>query len=315
MNGAILYFCHDNPAPAGGVLTIYNHVKILNKHGIKSFIVHTKKGFKLSWFSLSVPILYAEGNFTVSSNDLLMFPEDYGSAIGALRSLQVRKYIFCQNHYYIFKSLKEGENWDDLGIEKIICSSDVIRDFLCELFGYSDLPVIHYGFDSRLFKPRPKKMQIAYMPRKRPFEIEFVRKCFYYFWPEFREVPWVPIHGKSQEQVARILGQSEIFLSMSLYEGFGMPPVEAMMSGCIVVGFHGDGGREYARDENGFWCQEGDIIDCARKLGYVLKLYQTEPERIESVRAQAMITAQHYHLENQEKEVIQFWQNEANFTG
>jgi len=36
-------------------------------------------------------------------------------------------------------------------------------------------------------------------------------------------------------------------------ESFALAPVEAMASGCIVVGYTGSGGLEYATPENGFW--------------------------------------------------------------
>ena len=36
-------------------------------------------------------------------------------------------------------------------------------------------------------------------------------------------------------------------------EAFPLTPLEAMASGCVVVGHHGNGGREYAGPANGFW--------------------------------------------------------------
>ena len=43
-----------------------------------------------------------------------------------------------------------------------------------------------------------------------------------------------------------------IFLTFSNQEGFGLPPVEAMACGCLVVGYHGHGGKEFLKPEWSF---------------------------------------------------------------
>ncbi len=66
---------------------------------------------------------------------------------------------------------------------------------------------------------------------------------------------WAVIQNKSEAEVAAIMGQAAIFLSLSRFEGLGMTTLEAMASGCLVVGFTGIGGREYASRTNGFWVE------------------------------------------------------------
>ena len=49
------------------------------------------------------------------------------------------------------------------------------------------------------------------------------------------------------------MGQSTVFLS-SVPSGIAWPrTARSDGSGCIVVGYHGTGGLEYATPENGFW--------------------------------------------------------------
>ena len=45
--------------------------------------------------------------------------------------------------------------------------------------------------------------------------------------------------------VVKILQKSSIFLSFSTQEGFGLPPLEAALSGSMVVGYTGEGAKEY----------------------------------------------------------------------
>lgn len=52
----------------------------------------------------------------------------------------------------------------------------------------------------------------------------------------------VPIAGRSEASTAEILRSYPIFLSFSDREGFGLPPAEAMASGCYVIGFPASAG-------------------------------------------------------------------------
>jgi glycosyltransferase involved in cell wall biosynthesis len=254
-----------------------------------------------------VPILYsADKDFQLSPKDIIVIPEDYREALEALREINIKKYIFCQNHFYIFKGLRKDTTWADLDID-VFCSSEIIRKFLQSVFDYDGVPVIHCAIHLELFKPRKKKLQIAYMPRKRPAELDFIRNLFNRLYKQYKEVPWICIDKVNDAKVAEILSESAIYFSTSLYEGFGLPPIEAMACGCIVVGFHGGGGLEYASSENGYWCEEGDIIECVRTLGHVVSLIDNNDEKVNKVRNRALKKAGEYTFDRQEGELLDFW--------
>ena len=50
-------------------------------------------------------------------------------------------------------------------------------------------------------------------------------------------------------EVAQTMKESLFFLSFSELEGCPLPPAEAMSSGCYVIGFTGNGAREYMLPE------------------------------------------------------------------
>jgi glycosyltransferase involved in cell wall biosynthesis len=236
--GRILYINYDSLEPAGGVKVIYSHVWHLVRHGYPAFVVHNKAGFRPPWLRCEVPRLYFEKDLRILSNDKVVIPEDHNAALEAFRKVSVSKYVFCQNHFYIFKGLKDY-SWDSFGISDVFCCSGIISEFVRSVFGYREVPVIHNAIPLDVFRPAKKKLQIAYMPRKRPFELDFIRNLFTRLDGQYKHVPWVCIDKMDEAKVAEILGESAIFLSTSLYEGFGLPPLEAMSCGCIVVGFHG----------------------------------------------------------------------------
>lgn len=309
-NGRILYICHDCLEPSGGVKVIYSHVSHLVGNGFPSFVVHIHEGFTPPWLKSNVPVLYAKSGFRVSPNDIVVIPEDNKTAIRAFRNVQVRKYIFCQNHYYIFKGIRDGKSWADYGISRIFCCSEIISRFIRSVFEIGEVPVIHNAVCSDTFKPREKKLQIAYMPRKTPGELDFIKNLFHFLFKQYEQVPWVRIDNVNETKVAEILSESDIFLSTSIYEGLGLPPLEAMACGCIVVGFHGDGGREYASSDNGFWCEEGNLVECARSLGHVIDLINKKDKTVGKIKTEARGKVAQYSSERQQRELIDFWSKE-----
>jgi hypothetical protein len=53
-----------------------------------------------------------------------------------------------------------------------------------------------------------------------------------------------------------------------------------MASDCVVAGFTGGGGREYAVKENGFWVEEDDFTGCVKQLPAAITLSRNHgPER------------------------------------
>ena len=309
LQGRIIYVNYDSLEPSGGVKVIYSHVSHLVKNGYPAFVLHNRRGFKLPWLECDVPILYAEDNLQISPNDIVVIPEDHKAALNVFRNIQVRKFVFCQNHYYIFKGLQNGDSWQDYGVSKVFCCSDIISKFICKVFSYSEVPVIHNAIQLDLFKPRDKKLQIAYMPRKTPGELEFIRNLFKRLYKQYDNIPWICIDKVKESKVAEIMSESAVFLSTSIYEGFGLPPIEAMASGCIVVGFHGDGGMEYASDDNGYWCDGNNITECAKTLGQVISLIINGDHIAHQTKSQALKKAGEYTYDRQENDLLHFWSN------
>jgi len=65
MDYATVYvICPDFAPPSGGVKQLYRHVDILNRHGIRAFIVHQRRGFRVRYFHHSTPIVYNRKIFT-----------------------------------------------------------------------------------------------------------------------------------------------------------------------------------------------------------------------------------------------------------
>lgn len=98
----------------------------------------------------------------------------------------------------------------------------------------------------------------------------------------------------SQEQLASIIRNSDIFLSTSLYESFPLPPFEAMASGVAVIATDCGGIREYAREgQNILLSEQGDIQSLTSAIIYLLN----DPEARHILSAQGVKTTQKYSFE------------------
>ena len=124
--------------------------------------------------------------------------------------------------------------------------------------------------------------------------------------PDLDHVQWDPIEGVPRAEVARRMAASEIFLAMGQREGLGLPPLEAMATGALVVGFYGGGGREYATPENGDWFGDDDHFAFVEALAARVDAL-IAGERFEDRRAAGRATAASFGREAFEAQLAAAW--------
>ena len=274
--------CPDWDRPAGGIRKQYRAVDALNAAGLDAAIVHTRPGFACSWFPHTTRI-EAASSVVVGERDVIVVPEIYGAAIRDL-PVGVRHVIFNQNPYVTLDSLVAGgaaaatpyvDNPDLAGVVVVSADSAEVLEY-----AFPDAPVmrIRLGIDPAIHHPpvEPPGKRIAYMPRKRADEPKEVLQLL-----ELRglleEWELVEIDRRSEAETAELLRSSRIFLSFSVREGFGLPPCEAMASGCLVVGFDGFGGREYFRLPYAESVENGDTVAFARAVERLTRRFDDDP--------------------------------------
>jgi len=302
----IYYACPDNPSPSGGVRRLYRHVEILNQHGIQAYILHTWPGFKISWFETEAPVRYlGDQGLDFPKDDILVIPEVMTSLMKLAAKEPINRVVIALNWAFIFDCLPLGEDWRTYGITRAIAGSQYEREFILKTMGI-DAHVLVSGTDCDLFHPYEKKiLQIAYMPRKNSLA-SVILGAFRSMYPELREIPFVSVDGLPHKSVAQIFKQSSIFLTATFPEGLARPPIEAMASGCIVVGFAGRGALEYMiNGENCYRADDGDVLTAANYLAQAvidIRNGQTQP-----MQEKARSTALEYNLQKEEQRVMQYW--------
>lgn len=308
----LFYVTPDNPKPCGGVKTRYRHVDILNRHGIPACILHEKAGFRCTWFDNNTPVTSFETLSRAHAGDLLVLTEVHGPHAHTMAKGLLKKVIFNQGVFntfngYSLDTRSQETPYTHPDVLAVIVNSEYAFEYIHHVFPRIPLFRIHYGIDTTLFHPRPKKKQLVYLPTKNIRDILQVINIL-----KFRGTlsGWdlVPIDQNTETETAAILGESSVFLNFTLQEGFGMPAVEALACGCLVIGYDGISGREYLRPDFSHIVPHNNILAFVHQVEKVLTMHEKEPNLIEQKRASAVEYIQKlYYPEREEKELVSAW--------
>ena len=265
-----------NDEITGGIKTTYVHADLLRELGFK--VVVLQPAGPPTWLNEQLQSL-AVREASANAEDILVFPEIHLGSLADLAKKEVsaRKVMFCQNQYYMFFYGITAEEYARFGFTKFIASSHFAKRCIESVLHLRDVAFVPCHIERDLFFPREKQMQIVTMPRKFPFvgglpgQATLMKKMLGLKYPHLRDVPWALFENEPQHKVAETMGQSTIFLSLSRLESLGLGPLEAMASGCIVVGYHGTGGLEYATPENGLWFSPEQIEELVDALAGVIE--------------------------------------------
>jgi len=214
----------------------------------------------------------------------LVVPEYYGPSLNELPT-GPRVVIFNQNAYHTFTGANSAlisefyANRDR--VSAILVVSEDNASYMRYAFPGVPISLIRQCIDTSIFWPSQHmpERRIAFMPRRRAADCRQVldllatRGCLEKWEP-------VEINGLSEGATAEALRKSPIFLSFSEQEGFGLPPAEAMASGCYVVGYTGLAGREYFDSAVCAAVEEGNVLAFAMAAEQVMMRFEAEPESI-----------------------------------
>ncbi len=339
---AIYFLTPDYSAPSGGVQVIYRHVDILNSNGIPAFVLHRTMGHRCNWFENHTPVvcwdqsvqrrayfklrkylqperpreIFLRGAkaLAIGSGDFLALPEIYGPELAEIGP-GVPKVILNQGCYLTFQGYPLDSRpivtpYGHADVKGILINSEDGLGYLRYVFPNQPVTRFHLAIDPALFSyQREKKRQICYTPRKNELAVRQVvnilkaRNALNGF-------ELVPFSGLPQAKVAKLLQESALFLTFGQYEGFGLPPAEAMACGCITIGYHAGGGREFMKPEFSFPIPSGDVISYAETIEEVIMNYDVEPDRFAAMgKAASDFILATYTPQRETEDIVGFWRS------
>jgi hypothetical protein len=265
----IVYLLPRDNRPVGGNKVSYRHSEIIARQGASCRVFHPEKPeFRYTWFANEIVPLKV-GHFDPRT-DFLVFSEMW-AAIAAKFCVPagIRYAISVQNGYLAQNTagfspevLQSAYRHADLILSISADTSALTRlthpyvdaRRILRLF-YSIPPIFSFG---------PKEKLITYMPRKLRPHSDRMRVYLNNILRDDWRVQ--AIENLDEGGVAELMSRSSIFLSFSELEGYPLPPIEAALSGNIVVGYTGQGAKEYFRPPVFREVENGDFQTFVREV-------------------------------------------------
>ena len=257
----IIYFCPKVSVPYGGIKVIHRHSQVINEIGGQSCVYYHagESTNKIDWFHHNAEI--KSDNRFDPSNDFVILPECWiMESWKLLKKVNIEYGVFIQAPYQVRHGINENDIEECYETAKfLICISEDVVNCVFQFFPAHVDKIIRVStsVNTSLFRIGSKENIIAYMPRKMVHHSELLIPVLRARLPEAWRI--VPIDNMSESGVAEVLTTSQIFLAFVDLEGLGLPPIEAALSGNFVIGYTGQGGKEYWNRPIFNEIQTGDI--------------------------------------------------------
>lgn len=305
----------------------YVQIGFMNKvKALKDFLKKKIKNSLLSHYSIESNMLIdPKASFiTVDENgnevslgkptihDILVYPEFYAYILSQNYSDQFFV-IFNQGVYNTFKNSRFVENnpYHNSKLLGALVVSENSLDYLNLAFPQINVYRVHNSINPKMFSfHKHKKKQIAYVKKDLwESDIRQVTKILQSR-GQLQDWKFAPIENLKEEEVSQILKESLIYLSFPYQEGFSLPPAEALACGCIVIGYHGQGGKEYLKEPWAFPILSGDIVDFVKKIEEVaLSLNKDRHIFEDQSENTSKYILNEYSNENEVEDLMLAWRN------
>lgn len=307
----VYYYCPNLNHPSGGMGVLFKQAKILADNGYDVTLLYEgQETFNPTWMEFSIeyiPKVRINGleSLRIDSNDLLVIPEGFGNLIDSTKNMKCKRTVLAQSWIYIYTSMPRAKSWKESGIESVISVSQGITEYIQKYMPGIEVKQYKQSI-SPIFKSNlDKEFKVCYSSSRSNTQqmnthnlINIVKSTD----KRLRNVQFVELKGMSKQQFANELADCAFCLYTDEIAGFGTLPLEAMACNTHVVGFSNIGNKEYVRNSNGFWCQNGDYHTLTDNIIVELNRFLDGYE-YDGLCLHEINTASHYN-EPQEKERI-----------
>lgn len=281
--------------PTGGAYMAYHIGRLLSRHfGYDPVDVQvTEVGPALFEYDTPMPtITGGEMERAISEEDVLVVNPSFSQFLYGLR-LPGRKIMYVQD-FRTFLLL-------DCHCDLYVSVSQLVARYVHALYGINSpvIPAFITGpkQDITPWDERPENSAIIYMKNpttEHQILLGHMRRMMAHMSPQVDLTRIIEGRGMKQEEFLTILGSVRYFVNLSLAEGFGLVPLEAMMMGAAVTGVDGLAGADYMR--NGSNAQVASIRDL-RRLGMTMQALFDNDELARRLVEGGRRTASHYTYE------------------
>jgi hypothetical protein len=298
MPSPAIYYAFSLPPVTGGDFVSLDHIAALRRAGFNALAFYgaSDDGFH----KFSVPV--ARLGIAFQPEDILVLGEVYSWQ--QARPVPGIKVMHNQNPYLTFTGIESVAALNAYPLDHILVPSDFCAARLTEMGVKKSILRVHPALPD-YFAPAAKSLCIAYAPGKRPNEAAYVKGYFQAAAPDYAHLPWVALENRTRKDCAAAMAQACVYAAFPHLESLGLMNLEAMASGCHVVGYTGHGGAEYASDTNGDWIADGDHADFVKKLIAACRLFESGAPDAKVAAGRA--TAAEFSQSRFERELAAAW--------
>ena len=279
----MIYYFLPDPGIFGGVKVGYQFAELLNSLGLRA-VVASPAGKSPQWFRSSAAVLDEQEvlrNLFPSDWALFSLQTDYER----LKNTPARLAFHCQG-----TNPMHAPTFRDLEVLIMTCW-DQATQYVKEHFSRDPVEVGISVSDCFYFNGDLKHGNtVACMTRRGK---DIIMACE----DACPQLHFLKIDNMGEYAVSSIMKKTEIFIATAEKEWFGLPALEAMASGCVVLSVPVLGGMDFLRDgENCIIAEAGKMPD---RLKWISHPKQAELRA--KLRHNAVATAYGYRLSFQRK--------------
>ena len=291
-----IYYCLFYDGMSGGHRIGMEHVHFLKEAGFDVSVV--VPGGKIEWFKYK--------NFeTIDYPEFFekVLPEDWLMFCGIITDLPVIQEVKC-NKLYLIQHYIYGESlYFDLEGEAIV-GADVLQDYFIKYYD-KVVDCIPFGIRTKDFAydGKSKKNNKVVAIRHNLWK-GFIDRAV----PDlYRQFDFDLLEKLSEDEVKQKLGEANIYVHLTAFEGFGLLPLEAMLKKAIVISCT-EGLGKYAIDGVTYIKAKPEVDDIIKCVRRVVDNRLTH----DKMRQTAYEIALKYDWEHKKDRVIEFWKDKLN---
>jgi hypothetical protein len=311
----IIFICSLKDKAYGGIDVIVNFCECLNSLNYESSILNLKNiNFFHKLNFRQTPKRYQNRNLKyistfkdIKKDDFVIIPEILiGKCLNYFLENKIKFAVFFQSY-----TLIKSENFEDYSkAEVFISTSDYITKSLKTFFSHKNIIPLRLQV-KYLRECQNKEKLISYMPRKLSKHSKLIVAILQRHIPANWKIQ--RIENLSHHETLMELSKSSIFLSITDFEGFGLPALEAGIHGNLVIGYSGVGGKEYFKKPIFHEIEFGDVSLLVKKVKIIIKNIENNLISRSDFNLQSSKLRKYYSKENQSRSLIRLAKELQNY--
>lgn len=310
----IFYYATDIDRPSGGEKDTYQHVDILNQNGFEAYALHQHSSYRHTWFRNNTRTICFRDLWEIYDRrqDYFVLPETVGPMADTFPG---RKVIFNKNLYYGFQAFQDDEQFyktcTDSSIAAIFTVSEHNRSHLAFAFPALRILRVVYHIDCDLFSYRhiSQKRPVIACVAKDPSQLDMLRKLIFTRnragLNTAAEYKWLLLEGYNEDDMAALLGEALLVISLSTKEGLSRTMQEAMACGCLVL-VPGAGAAKECMPQHAH-VEPENMIALVTRIENIMSTFLQNPGQLAGLSEENRRSAMAFNYERSRDHLVKAW--------